>query len=265
MILVLILLVVGSLTITPLLGFMGSGLIAVQANEARTAELYAADAGVEDALWLMKANAGGLPEIGEDPWVYTMADMNGKQVTVEMASVWILDGLEDPVYGQTPHSELVAVGRVADPIAGQYEVEISYDGTNGNVRVERVGVWLPNGFGYGGSSSGMTTDDPVFGPPRGGLSLIWDYNPPILFKNKEVTTRYQTFLITGPDEPEGDFAWVRTTRNDIYLSWDGENVSYIVTATAIDSATGKQTEAVAYTFRDSAAEVGLITWEISRQ
>ncbi len=265
LIIVLIVLLMGGLITAPLLNYMGTGLIAVQANEERTAEFYAADAGVEDALWLIKADASGLPEIDVDPWVYTMGDMNGKQVTVEVASVWILDGIEDPVHGQTPHAELLAVGRVTDPVTGQYEVEVYYDGSIGNVRVDRVGVWLPIDFGYGGSSSGMTTDDPVPGPPRGGLTLIWDFNPPILFKNKVVTTKSQYFSITPPGDPEGDFAWVRTTRNDIYLSWDGENVSYIVTATAIDSATGKQTEAVAYTFRDSAAEVGLITWEISRQ
>jgi len=54
MILALILLLVGGLIIAPLLAYMSTGLIAGQVYERRTAELYAADAGVEDAFWQLK-------------------------------------------------------------------------------------------------------------------------------------------------------------------------------------------------------------------
>ncbi len=79
-ILVMILLIVGGLIITPLLGFMGTGLIAGQLNEKNMAELYAADAGIEDALWRIKTKAAGLPQAeGEDPMEYSIADVNGKE------------------------------------------------------------------------------------------------------------------------------------------------------------------------------------------
>ena len=48
---VLILIVVGGLILTPLLGLMQTGLISGQVYERKTAELYAADAGVEEAIW----------------------------------------------------------------------------------------------------------------------------------------------------------------------------------------------------------------------
>ncbi len=51
LIMVLILLVVGGLVLTPLLGLMQTGLIAGQVYERKAAELYAADAGVEEAIW----------------------------------------------------------------------------------------------------------------------------------------------------------------------------------------------------------------------
>jgi len=54
--LVLVLLVVGGLILTPLLGLMGTGLLAGQVYEKKTDELYAADAGVEDAIWRIKSN-----------------------------------------------------------------------------------------------------------------------------------------------------------------------------------------------------------------
>jgi len=49
--LVLVLLVVGGLILTPLLGLMGTGLLAGQVYEERMDLYYGADAGVEDAIW----------------------------------------------------------------------------------------------------------------------------------------------------------------------------------------------------------------------
>jgi len=54
LVMALVLLVVGVLLLTPLLGLMSTGLTAGQVYERKTAELYAADAGVEDAIhWLL--------------------------------------------------------------------------------------------------------------------------------------------------------------------------------------------------------------------
>jgi len=52
--LALVLLVIGGLILTPLLGLMSTGLLAGQVYEKKTQELYAADAGVEDAIWMIK-------------------------------------------------------------------------------------------------------------------------------------------------------------------------------------------------------------------
>ena len=78
--LVLVLLVVGGLVLTPLLGLMSTGLMAGQAYERHTDRLYAADAGVEDAIWKIQTHN---LEFGannwSEPWHITA---NGKNVTV---------------------------------------------------------------------------------------------------------------------------------------------------------------------------------------
>lgn len=51
LILALLLLLIGGLISAALLGYMGSGILVGEVHERRTAELYAADAGVEDAIW----------------------------------------------------------------------------------------------------------------------------------------------------------------------------------------------------------------------
>jgi len=79
---VLVLLVLGSLIITPILAFMGTGLKAGQTHETRTAELYAADAGWTSALWHAKEGevpVGGLEE------EFTLNDRT-VQVTIEVAA-----------------------------------------------------------------------------------------------------------------------------------------------------------------------------------
>jgi hypothetical protein len=46
----------------------------------------------------------------------------------------------------------------------QYKVDIAYDNSVGNLKIERVGAWLPGGFNYVTGSSNVSTDleNPVF-------------------------------------------------------------------------------------------------------
>lgn len=118
-ILALVLLIVGGLVITPLLNYMGTGLKAGQTFENETEELYAADAGVEDAMWQLQqgdlstiedtttAEAYGKILTGLPPYVvdhdddpdtdpitfysgtYSIADVNGLGVVV---TIQYLDG-----------------------------------------------------------------------------------------------------------------------------------------------------------------------------
>ena len=88
LILVLVLLVLGGLILAPLLGLMSTGLMAGQVYERKTAELYAADAGVEDAIWMIQHPAEtGLPyECGDPPWSYDyeISDINDRHVQVHI-------------------------------------------------------------------------------------------------------------------------------------------------------------------------------------
>ena len=56
LILALILLLIGGLMSAALLNHMGSGILAGEVHERRTDELYAADAGVEYAIWMIQSN-----------------------------------------------------------------------------------------------------------------------------------------------------------------------------------------------------------------
>jgi len=94
MILALIMLLVSLLIVTPLLAHMGTGLMAGQVYERRMAELYAADAGVEDAMWKIQHEVDEVKNLDEytcDPdwsYSYNVSDVNGKslEVTITFAN-----------------------------------------------------------------------------------------------------------------------------------------------------------------------------------
>lgn len=91
MVLALIMLLVSLLIVTPLLAFMGTGLIAGEVYERRMAELYAADAGVEDAMWKIQHEVDEVKDLNEygcDPdwsYSYNMSDVNGKSMEATIA------------------------------------------------------------------------------------------------------------------------------------------------------------------------------------
>ena len=92
MVLALILLLVSGLIAAPLLAFTGGGLITGEVYGTRTSELYAADAGVENAIW--KINNGEVVLCPGNPsYNYTLSDVNGKTVDVTITSMEAYEGI----------------------------------------------------------------------------------------------------------------------------------------------------------------------------
>jgi hypothetical protein len=90
LILALILLVIGGLIMAPLLAYMSTGIIAGGAYEKKADELYAADAGAEDAVWkIQDGTEVRPPSCITDPtsWNYSISDVNGKSVAVTITYV----------------------------------------------------------------------------------------------------------------------------------------------------------------------------------
>ena len=94
MVLALLLLLISGLFAAPLLSHMGTGLLTGEVYETRTAEIYAADAGVEDAIWKIQNQDGYLPcSPGSPARNYTIADINGKNVDITITSVALFQGI----------------------------------------------------------------------------------------------------------------------------------------------------------------------------
>lgn len=117
LVMALILLLIGGLISAPLLSYMGTGLLAGEVYEARTAELYAVDAGVEDAVWKIQNSDGYLPcSPGSPARNYTLTDINGKNVDITITSVALYQGITN--------------------LTGTYRVEATTSGNGSGTQIE---------------------------------------------------------------------------------------------------------------------------------
>jgi len=91
MVMALVLLAVGGLIIAPLLAYMGTGLVSGEVYNRRATELYAADAGVGDAVWKIRHQVDEVVELScgssNHTWTYNISDVNGKGVEVSITFV----------------------------------------------------------------------------------------------------------------------------------------------------------------------------------
>lgn len=229
---VLLLLGLGALILPPLLGFMGTGLKAGGMHERKVEQFYAADAGVEDALWHIKndeldALFGGYnPEYDpfaysdylHDPpyqWAYTLSGgVNDNSVDVTIENVWIpkdVDALSPAEASQIiQDAKLVITGSVTD--ASEYQIRIVYnyqdvqDPDWDELEVDTIGTWLPPGFSYVAGSSNLEQADPLNDPYycvptteayKSGEAVVWDFGDGVLFTDFPSIDLLGYPLVTG--------------------------------------------------------------------
>ncbi len=164
---------------------------------------------------------------------------------------------------------------------GTLRIDITYDGSVGRLKIERIGLWLPAGFSYvNGSSAGIPKhiyipDDPAQSNHRGGTALVWDStNPPQTFFDELPTLAPEgsgnwtpgeefpmkrsmsiQFTPSPMGQPTGSFAWIRTMSMDLYLSWDATSANYKVTSTAQEPDSGPQTTLESYITKSTPREI----------
>ena len=265
---VLILLVLGGLLIAPLISYAATSLNSGRVVEEKIDGLYAADAGIENALWRLK-NA---PPTSY-PYSYQLSNINGLSVTVSIEQVTTLWGVV--VGSPGVHSSWMEVdGSLAFGEFGFYVYIITVTNKHESViHVDTIIVKLPPNFEYipGTTAGSFTTDDPeIKGNPASGVTLVWDFQPPRPViegapdpEHGIYTIAIQVSLLTGPPDYVGgdDYVWVVATRQDIGCV--GASNAYKITAQAKDGQTTVMT-VEAGALKDSEMGTVLVScWEIN--
>jgi len=276
LILALVLLFVGGLILTPLLGLMSTGLLAGQVYEKKMDELYAADAGIEDALWKIQHNI----DIPTDGYNLTV---NDKYVRVTITTIDVETFLTEMLeYNMTnePHSDWMLTYK--SPAAGIFGINITWNGTAQNKRITSVGAWLSGNYSYVEGQDIPVGDireaypsytfDPEGFSFSGGMAFIWEWpsNPDRpTFNPGDIMTL--TFHFTPEDTPADGIGWALVGSSDVGLVYDAELGIRTITATATtDTGTStadidSQTTVVAHVERRGCAgdEIEVLNWNIS--
>ena len=295
----LVMVLMGAIIIGPIMGWMIGGLKQGQDLESRVQEYYAADAAVEDARYRIKY--GYLPQDMLGVWTeedYDPANaaeysipggLNNKEVTYSILPIWALEDLEDPtavVNGRTPPDAFdptdplyLGLAMTTDIVdVGYAKISIIHDLINdGDLTVDRIGVWLPPGFSYVTGSSTfeqVSPLDPLYCVPdisshKGGTAVVWntwnntdiDIRPDFLLSALPESggNRIMEYQFTPGDEtPQGMFSWMKvsTTSNDVYLCWDVDAKLFRVVSQATTLPSGKFTGLEAYTTKSEFRKFG---------
>ena len=230
---VLVLLALSSLLILPSLDYVSTNLSTTERFEKELKGLYAADVGVEDALWRL---ANDMP--ASFPYSYELADING--MTVDVAIDEVTDVAGEEMGSPGDHGDWMIIDKVVTYDSGIYSYTMSITNNgSGNIKIEKILIDFPPELEYVDESTGgnITTDDPtVSGLPSSGITLIWEMSSPLPTIPVDVTYGH-SFQLSGPPDVSGveGHGIIQVNRDDIGTVWDSDSHPFSIIAQAKDS------------------------------
>ena len=255
----LVMMAVGSLLIVPTLNYVSTSIRTGEIFEEKLEALYAADAGVEDALWRMVND-----EPSFFPYSYELTDINGMTVSVIIDAVTTIAGQEIGVSGV--HDDFLIITKSAVYNDGIYDYTLTLtNGGVGNVKVEMILIDLPPGLDYVWDSTGgdLYNDNPtIIGNSSTGITIFWEFIPPYP-TIPEDSTRIHTFQLSSLTEIAGveGHGCARAQRQDVGTVWDSDSSPFSITAQARDTS-----DTIVTTIRAGFWEAAVITiacWQVN--
>ena len=232
LLIVLVMMTVGSLLIVPTLDFISTSINTGEVFEEKLEALYAAEAGVEDALWRMAND-----EPSSFPYDYELTDINGMTVEVVIEKITTIAGVEIGDFGVHATWMLIEKSITYDAGIYSYNISITNNGA-GNMKIEQILIDFPPGLEYVPGSTGgdFFNDDPtVVGDATTGITIYWQFDPHPTIPMTE--TREHFFELSGPPDVSGveGHCCIEASRQDEGTVWDTDSNPFTVTAQAKDA------------------------------
>lgn len=267
--LVLVFLLFGGLTITPALDHATTSLMACRASEENVNGFFAADAGVQYAVWCLENEVAAPTQLSE-----SINDMDVALQVEDMGGFTLYFG---ELIQANKHSNYLDVsGEIVwdDPAqAYKYTITITWEPGSGTptIHLEGLGARMPLDYVYQiGSAAGFVDNLSLAEPSQstdseGALLLNWEFHGTLPYVSESYPVKTQTFYVTGPEDQEGHYAWVVANRNDIGEVGEISGNLYTVTATATRSDNEEVTsEIVAGVLQNTAEVTSIVSWQVSR-
>lgn len=223
----------GSFLIVPTLNYVSTSLKTGDMVEEELEGLYAAEAGMEDAIWRM---ANDPPP--SYPYPYQLTDLNGLTVSVTIEEITTVSGKDVGATGN--HDEYLIVEKAVTYADNTYyyTLTMTNNGT-GNVKIEMILIDFPPGIDYieGSTGGDLYVSDPVvIGDSSTGITVYWEYLPPYP-TIPEASFKVHTFELSGEEgiEDVEGHCCVRATRQDVGTVWDVESKPYSILSEAKDA------------------------------
>jgi len=265
--LVLALLVFGGLVIAPSLSYAATSLNSSRMLEERMNGVYAADAGVEDALWCLRNGISPSEQLSEN--------INQMQVAIQTEEKGTYTLYFGELIQPGEHNDYLDVDREMiwdeEAEAYKYTITVIWQPESGVpvIHLKGIGARLPIGYSYqSGSAAGfvdnLSADEPDETVDSVGAYLLdWEFGTPEPSVSQSNPVQTQTFYITGEGSQEGDYVWVVASRDDIGAIGEITGTSYGITATATRPGDGKTTAKIVADVM-IAETTYILSWQILR-
>ncbi len=280
LVIVLALLVVGGLLVAPSLNYAATSLNAGRIVKQNVKGIYAADAGIEDALWKLKNDPPA-------PAFYPLPEpVNQMEVTIETEEKeeYALYYGDLIVVGEPPQNfpDYLAVdGKmewVEEEGAYEYTITVTWQPWSGDpvIMLDEIGVRLPAGYSYQSGSAdsfgdNLSDDEPEDKTDGAGAQMLnWVLGTPPPQVSQWNTTATQTFYVTGEGGQDGDYTWIKAVPMDIGQVGEIIGTLYRITATATRPGDEPTAKVRAYVLKEEVEEevevvIHIITWQINPQ
>ena len=265
---VLAMLAIGGLTIAVNLNYATTSLSGSGTVNEDVKGIYAASAGVENALWSLKGGTTPPTQL-----------QNVNQMTVNMTTVnkgtytFYLGGLFEP--GDKP-GVLTVSGNLSSVGGDRYLYTITVVRTaepgGQTIHIGEVGARLPIGYSYDDSATRsdnqtIGTGNPVTTQDSAGAYLLqfqWTGgNKPEI--KKEGGTFILIFYITGTGSLDGKYAWIIADPTSYGLYGEITGTWYQITATAVRPAANRTTaKIIADIVKRDDGTISIISWQITK-
>ena len=263
---VLALLVLGGLTIASGLGYTTTSLKSSRMLGEGVKGVYAADAGIEDALWSL-AN-------GTSPHMYLSEKINQMAVFIQTEDKGTYTLYFGELIQPGEHSDYLDVdGEMVwdeEAEAYKYTITVTWQSDAGTpvIHLEEVGARLPLDYSYQSESAAsfdenLSTDEPDETLDALGAYLLnWELGSPHSSVSENETVQTQTFYITGEGSQEGHYAWVVANREDVGAVGEITGTSYEITTTARRLEDGETTATIVADVMVEEETTYILSWQI---
>lgn len=260
---VLAAMLLGSVSIVPVLNQAGTALKSARMYEVRMRGTYAADAGIEQVMWSLVEGQQFPSQIP--------GGVNGMSVNLTATTM----GIHTVYLGQLiPANEhYTYIGIAGDVVwdAGaqkyKYTSTVSWQGGSSTIHIAGIGARLPDGYTYttgsaAGFSGNLDLGEPVLQIDSENAQLVsWSFETPYPTVTENNPTRTQTFYIDGSGEPVSDYSFAVTNREDVGQIGEITGLMYRVMASATEP-NGNVTATITADLIQLANEVRIVNWHI---